>query len=122
MNLGSFLPDWAPPLENTASQLPHPATYGWQLTGKLRAWWLRGCGGRDGQGHWGPSLAAPDHWLHGGLQADFHVQGVGTRKVDFDVAVTDDDLICQVEGVAICGMGFIPLYWGVGVGERGMRI
>ena len=25
--------------------------------------------GGVGQGHWGPSLAAPDHWLQGGLQA-----------------------------------------------------
>ena len=69
----------------------------------------KGLWGGAGQGRWGPSLAAPDHWLQGGLQADFHVQGIGARKVDFDVAVTDDELICQVESVAVCGMSFIPL-------------
>lgn len=74
--------------------------------------------GGVGQGHWGPSLAAPDHWLQGGLQADFHVQGIGARKVDSDVEVTDDDLICQVESVAVCGVGLIPLYWGRKVGGR----
>ena len=83
---------------------------------------VKGSWGRASQGHRGPSLATPDHWLQGGLQADFHVQGVGARKVDVDVEVTDDDLICQVEGVAVRGMGFIPLCWRVGVGERGMRI
>lgn len=65
---------------------------------------------RDGQGYWRPFLAVPDYRLQGGLQAHFHIQGVGTLKVDFDVAVTDDDLICQVKSVAVCGMSFIPLY------------
>lgn len=65
--------------------------------------------GGAGLGPWGPSLAAPDHWLQGGLQTDFHVQWVGAGKVDFDVEVTDDDRICQVEGVAVRGMSFIPL-------------
>ena len=40
----------------------------------------KGVWGGVGQGHWGPSLAAPDHWLQGGLQADFHVQGIGAIK------------------------------------------
>lgn len=76
----------------------------------------KGLWGGAGQGHWGPSLAAPDHWLQRGLQADFHVQGIGARKVDSDVEVTDDDLICQVESVAICDVGLIPLYWDRKVG------
>lgn len=54
-------------------------------------------------------MATPDHGLKGGLQADFHVQGIRAFKVDPDVDVTDDDLICQVEGVAVGGMGFIRL-------------
>jgi hypothetical protein len=62
------------------------------------------------QDHWRPLLAAPDYWLQGGLQTDFHVQGIGALEVDFDVDVTDDDLICQVEGVAVGGVGFVPLY------------
>ena len=60
----------------------------------------------------GSFLRASSQCLQGGLQADFHVQGIGARKVDSDVEVTDDDLICQVESVAVCGMGLIPLYWG----------
>lgn len=69
---------------------------------------------------WGPSLAAPDHRLQGGLQADFHVQRVGAPEVDVGVDVADDDGICQVEGVAVRGMCFILLHWGAGWGgEKG---
>lgn len=81
----------------------------------------KGGWGGAGWGRWGPPLVAPDHGLQGGLQADFHVQGIGAGKVDFDVEVPDDDLICQVESVAVGGMGFIPLCWGGEVGGGRME-
>lgn len=70
---------------------------------------VKGLRAGAGQGRRGPSLAAPDHWLQGGLQTDFHIQGVGALKVDVGVDVTDNDVICQVEDVAVRGMRFIFL-------------
>lgn len=67
----------------------------------------RGCG-RAAQS------AAPDHGLQGVLEADFHVQWIGAGKVEFDIAVPDDDLICQVDSVAVYDVGFISLDWGGG--------
>lgn len=86
---------------------------------------VKGVWGGASQGCRGPSLASPDYRLQGGLEADFHVQGVGALKVDLDVDVADDDLVCQVEGVAVPGMGMIPLRgsgaWGR-AGRNGMRV
>lgn len=77
----------------------------------VKGWW----GGASG-GPRGPSRAAPDHGLQGGHQADFHVQRVGAPEVDVVVDVTDDDVICQVEGVAVRGVRFVLLRWGRGRG------
>lgn len=38
--------------------------------------------------------------------------------MDFDVDVADDDVIRQVEGVAVGGMGFVPLCWRVRSGRE----
>lgn len=80
---------------------------------------VKGVWSRDAQGCRGPSLASPDHRLQGGLEADFHVQRVGALKVDLDVDVTDDDLVCQVEGVAVPDVGLIPLRWSGAWGRAG---
>lgn len=85
------------------------------LAVKLGIGKFRGCGTAA-------QSAAPDHGLQGILEADFHVQWIGAGKVEFDIAVPDDDLICQVDSVAVYDVGFVPLGWGVQYrGEGSMR-
>lgn len=58
--------------------------------------------GGVGQGHWGPSLAKD---LTIGCREVFRLTFMSRgieHAVDSDVEVTDDDLICQVESVAVC--------------------
>lgn len=69
------------------------------------------------QGHSDSELSIPIHTdvqrtyngLQGSLEADFHVQWVGTLEIDVEDGVSDDELIGHREGVFVDGMGSISL-------------
>lgn len=54
--------------------------------------------------------AVPYNGLQGSLEADFHVQWVGTLEIDVEDGVSDDELIGHREGVFVDGMGSISLW------------
>lgn len=54
--------------------------------------------------------AIPYNGLQGSLEADFHVQWVGTLEVDVEDGVSDDEITDQGEGVFVDGMGLISLW------------
>ena len=53
--------------------------------------------------------ALPYNGIQGSLEADFHVQWVGTLEIDVEDGVSDDESIDQGEGVFVDGMGSISL-------------
>lgn len=53
--------------------------------------------------------AIPYNGLQSSLEADFHVQWVGTLEIDVEDGVSDDELIGHGEGVFVDGMGSISL-------------
>lgn len=44
------------------------------------------------------------------MEADFHVQRVGTLEVDAENGVSDDEIVDQEEGVFVDGMGLVSLW------------
>lgn len=54
--------------------------------------------------------AIPYNGMQGSLEADFHVQWVGTLEIDVEDGVSDDEFIGQGEGVFVDGMGSISLW------------
>lgn len=44
------------------------------------------------------------------MEADFHVQRVGTLEVDAEDGVSDDEIVDQGEGVFVDGMGLVSLW------------
>jgi hypothetical protein len=52
----------------------------------------------------------PDNGLKCSLEADLHVQWVGTLEVDVDDEVPDDKIGGQGQGVFVDGMGSITLW------------
>lgn len=55
--------------------------------------------------------AIPYNGLQGRLEADFHVQGVGTLEIDVEDGVSNDEIAGQGEGIFVDGMGSISLWY-----------
>lgn len=51
----------------------------------------------------------PDNGLQGHLEADLHIQWIGTLEVNLEDFVSNDEIVDQGEGVFIDDMSSIPL-------------
>lgn len=68
--------------------------------------------------------AIPYNGLQGRLEADLHVQGVGTLEIDVEDGVSNDEIAGQGEGIFVDGMGSISLQnvsTGTSLGGTGHR-
>lgn len=58
----------------------------------------------------GSASTVPYNGPQGSLEADLHVQRVGTLEVDVEFGVSDDEIVDQGEGVLVDGMRSISLW------------